>query len=103
MINGVPKNLEDNFDKRVTDLIRKVVPEISKGSGFTDRKLTDTPTDSLAVVNRKYVTLNGSVAGRPNSSVATIGQFYLATDTGIPMWFHPSGWRNGVGSIVAGL
>ncbi len=80
-----------------------IVKEYLQSNAFTARKLTDTPTDSLQVVNRKYVTLNGVVASRPNSSIATIGQPYLATDTGIPMTFTATGWRNGVGSIVAGL
>lgn len=87
----------------IDDRVKAVLPVYLKQQAFTDRKLTDTPTDSLEVVNRRYVNLNGSVAGRPNSSVATIGQFYLSTDTNIPMWFTPAGWRNGVGSIVAGL
>ena len=81
--------------------IRKLVPEILKGSAFTDRKLTDTPTDKNQVVPRGYVTKNGTVANRPKSSVATIGQPYFATDTFIPMTYSTQGWRDGVGSIVA--
>lgn len=91
----------NKMTQMIDERIRKLVPEILKTSAFTDRKLTDTPTDSLSVVNRKYVTLNGTVANRPVSSVATVGQFYLATDTGIPMTYSSAGWRNGVGSIVA--
>lgn len=89
------------LQKKIDERIKKIVPEILKGSAFTDRKLTDTPTDNLAVVNRKYVQLNGSVAGRPSSSVATVGQFYLPTDINIPTWYTTGGWRDGVGSIVA--
>lgn len=81
--------------------IKRLVPEILQGSAFTDRKLTDTPTDNLSVVNRKYVTNNGTVANRPLSSVAVVGQPYYATDTFIPMTYSAQGWRNGVGSIVA--
>lgn len=88
-------------NKKIDERIKKIIPEILKGSAFTDRKVTDTPTDALAVVNRKYVQLNGSVAGRPTSSVATIGQFYLDTNTNIPMWKVSAGWVNGVGSIVS--
>ena len=89
------------FNNKIDERIKIVVPEMLKTSTFTDEKLTDTPTDNLSVVNRKYVTNNGSVAGRPISSVAVLGQFFLATDTNIPMWYSPAGWRNGVGSIVA--
>lgn len=78
-----------------------IVANYLKTSAFTARKLADTPTDALAVVNRKYVNMNGTVANRPNSSVATIGQTYFATDTNIPMTWSGSNWRNGVGSIVA--
>jgi len=99
----VENNMEDEITKKIDERINKLVPEILKGSAFTDRKLTDTPTDSLSVVNRRYVTNNGSVAGRPVSSVAVIGQIYLATDlaTPTPMWYTQAGWRNGNGSIVA--
>lgn len=82
-------------------LIRQEIGNYMKSSAFTDRKLTDTPTDAFSVVNRKYVNLNGNVANRPSSSVATLGQFYFATDTSIPMRFDGTNWRNGVGSVVA--
>lgn len=90
--------------KKQVDLrIKKLVPEILKGTAFTDRKLTDTPTDNLSVVPRKYVNLNGVLASRPTSSVAVMGQFYYATDTSIPMRYNAfsSVWTNGVGSVVA--
>ena len=95
--------MDDELKKQVDLRIKKLVPEILRSSAFTDRKLTDTPTDSLSVVNRKYVTNNGSVASRPVSSVAVIGQIYVATDlaTPIPLWYTTAGWRNGVGSICA--
>lgn len=95
--------MDDELTKKIDERIKKLVPELLTGSTFTQRKLTDMPTDALEVVPRKYVTLNGTVASRPNSSVATIGQPYYATDTGIPMTFSSLGWRNGVGSVVAGL
>ncbi len=93
--------IDDEFNKKVDERIRQIVPLYLKSSAFIDRKLTDTPTDANMVVPRRYVTLNGAVANRPNSSVATIGQPYFATDTNIPMTYSTTGWRNGVGSIVA--
>lgn len=94
--------MEDEIlNKKIDERIKKALNEFSRNSGFTIRKVTDTPTDALATVNRKYANLNGVVADRPKSSVATIGQSYLATDTGIPMRYTAEGWRNGVGSIVA--
>lgn len=92
---------ENEITNQIDERIKRLVPELLKGSAFTDRKVTDTPTDNLSVVNRRYVTNNGTVASRPVSSVAVIGQPYLATDTGIPMTKVAGGWVNGVGSIVA--
>jgi len=97
----VENNMDTELEKKIKELIRKEVPEILKGSAFTDRKITDTPTDNLSVVNRKYTNLNGTVANRPTSSVATVGQRYFATDLNIPIVFNTTGWYNGVGSIVA--
>ena len=90
--------MENKIDKKqIWDAIR----EYNQSQAFTDRKLTDNPTDALSVVNRKYVNLNGLVADRPKSSVASVGQSYYATDTNIPMTYSAGGWRNGVGSIVS--
>ena len=95
--------MENELDKKIDERIKKLVPEILRGSAFTDRKITDTPTDSLSVVNRNYVNLSGSVASRPSSSVAQMGQRYFAIDTGIPMVYNSSSsvWANGSGSTVA--
>lgn len=93
-------NMDTELDKQIDERIKKLVPEILKGSAFTDRKLTDTPTDNLSVVPRKYVTMNGSVVTRPINSVTA--QFYFNTDTNTPMWRGATGrFYNGVGSIVA--
>lgn len=93
--------LDDKLEKKIEETVRKLVPQILQSTAFTDRKLTDTPTDSLQVVPRRYVTNNGTLANRPKSSVATVGQPYLATDTSIPMTYTAAGWVNGIGSIVA--
>lgn len=85
----------------VKDDILSIIREYNKSSGFTDRKLTDTPTDALAVVNRKYVTANGTTANRPPNP--TKGQFYLDTSlgaNGIPIWYGPNGWANSAGTLV---
>lgn len=84
------------------DDILKIIRDYNKQGGFTDRKLTDTPTDALAVVNRKYVTNNGTTANRPTASV--IGQPYfdtsLASGRGKPVWYGPSGWVDATGTLV---
>lgn len=95
--NITKEELNKLVDKRALEVVKKFM----ESSGFTAHKITDTPGDSLSVVNRKFVTLNGSVASRVSSSVATVGRFYLDTGTNIPMWKVTAGWVNGVGSIVA--
>ena len=81
------------------DDVIKIVEDYMKTSAFTNRKLTDVPTDPYQVVPRNFVTANGSVAGRP--SVAKRGQPYVASDTNIPMVYTGTNWVNGVGSGVA--
>lgn len=79
-----------------------VVKDYIKSTAFTDRKVTDTPTDALSVVNRKYVTLNGASASRPTSSV--IGQMYLdttlASGRGKPVWWNGTGFIDATGTYV---
>lgn len=82
--------------------VLKIIREYVQKGAFTDRKITDTPTDSLSVVNRRYVTLNGALANRPVSSVATVGQRYFDTDNNTPIYYTTAGWRNSTGSVVAG-
>lgn len=89
---------ENNIKKLIEEEVKK---QLKKSDSFTSRKISDTPTDSLGLVNKKFVTMNGSVATRISSSVATVGRFYLDTNTNIPMWKVTAGWVNGVGSIVA--
>lgn len=85
----------------INKIIDDRIKEQLKSNLFTSRKLTDTPTDNLQVVPRKYVNLNGSVASRPASVAATIGQKYFATDTKQFMIFDGTKWYNGSGSVVA--
>lgn len=89
------------IDKEQKKDIEKIIGNYLESSAFTHRKLTDTPTDDYMVTPRKYVNMNGTVANRPKSSIASVGQSYFATDTFIPMTYSIQGWRNGSGSIVA--
>lgn len=88
-------------EEEIKQLVIKTIKEYDLSSAFTHKQVADTPTDALSVVNRKWLTLNGAVASRPVSSIAVIGQPYLATDTSIPMTYTAAGWVNGVGSVVA--
>lgn len=91
---------DNNLEKKIDERIKKIVPQILEGSAFTDRKLTDTPTDKNSVVPRGYVTMNGSVASRPINSV--IGQFYFDSTNNQAMWRGSTGrFYDGIGSIIA--
>jgi len=92
--------LDRDTKKEIETIVQDAV-RANDTVSFRDRRTVDTPTDSYSIVNRRYVTLNGVVADRPRSSVATVGQPFFATDTFIPMHFDGAQWRNGVGSVVA--
>lgn len=87
--------------KEIRGMIQEEIKNQDTDSSFRERRTIDTPTDSYSIVNRRFVTLNGAVADRPRSSVATVGQTYFNTDTNTPMIFDSNNWRNGVGSVVA--
>lgn len=78
-----------------------IVKEYLSAQAFTDNKITDTPTDVLSVVNRKYVNLYGITANRPIASVAHLAQRYFDTTIGRPVYFNPNSsvWTDGSGSI----
>lgn len=84
--------------EEVLDVVKKYL----QSSGFTDRKLTDMPTDALQVVSRRFVTLNGPSSQRPVGSV--IGQSYfdtsLASGRGKPVWWNGTGFVDGTGTYV---
>lgn len=91
------EQLKSELDRQV----KKIVSGYLTTEAFIIKKVADTPNDDYMVTPRGYVNANGSVAARPNSSVAVIGQKYFATDTKIPMVYDGTNWYNGVGSIVA--
>lgn len=47
-------------DENFTEAVKVIIRDWSKNEGFKERKLTDTPTDDLQVVNKKYVDDNVS-------------------------------------------
>lgn len=84
--------LDEEFNKKVDERIKKVF-------SFTMRKLTDTPTDDLMTVNRKYVNMYGTTANRPTTR--TPAQKYFDTTIGRPIYYNPNSsvWTDGAGSI----
>lgn len=88
----------EELKKTIREESQKLVKDYMKSSAFVDRKLTDTPTDSLSVVNRKYVTLNGATASRPTASVT--GQSYFDTTLGKPVWWSGTAFVDATGTVV---
>lgn len=73
------------------------VKTLEKMNSFTARKLTDTPTDALAIVNLKFVTANGLTAARP--PVPVRGQRFFDTTLNKPIWYGNSNiWVDATGT-----
>lgn len=88
--------LEDKDKKEIVKII-----EIETRHTF-DKRVGDTPNDALQLTPRKYVNLYGSIAGRPASVAATVGQQYFSTTNNFPIFFTPNNnWVNGAGSVIA--
>ena len=80
--------------------IEKLVDRLTRKT--YDKRVGDTPNDALQLTPRKYVNLYGSVAGRPASVAATIGQQYFNTTVGYPIFFTTNNnWVSATGSVVA--
>lgn len=47
--------MEPQDEQQMKDLIVKTIKDYNKSGSFSDRKPTDTPTDSLQTANRRYV------------------------------------------------
>ena len=78
--------------------VEKIVKKYLQSTGFTTRKITDTPTDDFQVTPRKYVNMNGITANRPTSSV--VGQFYYDTTLQRPIWWTGSTFKDAAGNVV---
>lgn len=83
-------------DKEILNLIDERIKKLPVG--FTDRKLTDLPTDALQVTSRKFVTLNGTTANRPRGSI--IGQFYFDNTLGRPIWWDGISFVDADGNVI---
>lgn len=80
--------------------IEKIIATYLESSGFTQRKLTDSPSDNLQSVNRKYVNFYCSISTLPQTSV--IGQQVFLPELGYPVYRNTSGkWVTGTGSVIA--
>jgi hypothetical protein len=88
-----------NFDVYMKEYVETFLKEWMAYSGFTEKKITDTPKEALAVVNRAFVTMSGTTSQRPTSS-AVQGQYYFDTTLDIPIWRNGSDWVDATGTPV---
>lgn len=86
--------MNEELQQQVIQIIKKYLAQ----GAFTDRKVTDLPTDALQVVPRKYVTRNFTTALRPTTSI--IGEFYYDTTIHKPVWWSGSNYRDAAGNII---
>ncbi len=86
---------EDQIKKLIADQVRKQL----QGALFTARKLTDTPTDNLQVVPRKYVTRSSTTLLRPITSV--LGEFYFDIDESKPVWWNGTNYQDAAGNVIS--
>jgi hypothetical protein len=92
-----PEQLEEMVNNQIQNILPIYLRNYLQNDAFFIKKVTDTPTDNLQVVNRKYVTLNGITANRPTSSVT--GQRYFDTTIGRPVYWQGTKWVDGAGSV----
>lgn len=91
--------LEPEDKKEIAEMIKNAV---QKSDRFSQRKVGDTPTDDNQLTPRGYINMFGSVAGRPASTLAKVGQQYFDTTGGRPIFFNSNNkWVDSTGSIIA--
>ena len=85
-------------EEDIKKLIQEEVKIQLKGVLFSARKLTDTPTDALQVVPRKYVTRNSTTALRPTTSV--LGEFYFDTTQNRTATWNGTNYQDPAGNVI---
>ncbi len=94
--------MKSNNTQLTEEDVKDIVKSYFQSGGFTNRKLTDMPTDALQVTSRRYVNLNGPSTDRPVSSV--VGQRYfdttLASGRGKPVYWNGTGFVDATGTYV---
>lgn len=86
--------MDENLKQQVTEIIKTYLAQ----GAFTDRKLTDLPTDALQVVPRKYVTRSYPTISRPMTSI--LGEFYYDTTVHKPAWWSGTSYKDAAGNVI---
>lgn len=92
---------DEQLNKAIDARVKLLMPNYLESAAFSQRKLTDTPTDDLQVTPRRYVNMYGTTSQRPIGSVASRGQRFFDTTIGRPVYFNPNSsvWTDGAGSV----
>lgn len=85
-------------DPQFEQTVIRIVKQYLGGQAFIDRQVTDTPTEAFSIVNRKFVTQNGSTSQRPTSSIT--GLQYYDTDLQKPVYWSGTTWKDSQGTVV---
>ena len=81
------------------ELIKLIDQRIAeKSPNFVTPRYTDTPTDALQIVPRKYVTRNSTTALRPTTSV--LGEFYFDTTAGRTATWNGTNYQDPAGNVI---
>ncbi len=88
-----------DVSSKTTDQILAVVKQYMQSGGFVDRKITDSPNDSLQVVPRKYVTRYATTLLRPVSSI--LGESYFDTTVKKPVWWNGVNYQDAAGNVIS--
>lgn len=86
--------MDNELNKKIDERIKVYM----KSEAFTNRKLTDTPTDNLQVVPRKYVTRYSTTALRPTTSV--LGEFYFDTTVSRIATWNGTNYQDPAGNVI---
>lgn len=91
---------KDPFFKKIDQQkeVDKTVQAYFGGGAFSNRKITDTPTDDLQVVNRKYITRSTTTALRPTTSI--LGECYFDTTVNKPVWWNGTNYQDAAGNVI---
>lgn len=88
--------MAEELTKKAKEEVLKIIKEYNKSAAFTDRKTTDTPTDALSVVNKKFIDdlVLGDLSDTTITSVAD--NELLAYDSSSGDWINQTASEAGI-------
>jgi hypothetical protein len=90
--------MENNNEKITKEKVIEWVQEYLKSNAFTDRKLTDTPTDKNQIAPRGYITRSFTTANRPTTSV--LGESYFDLTAHRTATWNGTNYQDPAGNVI---